>query len=99
MLGERLPGKDISNSPSVRLEHPVDLDCSDGSHKPGYPLTENYILPVAQGTGHIAYSPPLLCAWYTHHQSDTCVTLLAGAAVKLYPFTQLLVMCMHLFSR
>jgi len=27
---------------------------------------------------------------YTHHQNDTCVTLFAGAAVMLEPFTQLL---------
>jgi len=28
---------------------------------------------------------------YTHHQNDTCVTLFAGAAVMLKPFTQCLV--------
>ena len=73
----------ISNNPSFRLKHPGVPDGSDGSDGTSYPLTENYMLPVAQATGRVAYSPPLLCARYTHHQNDTCVTLFAGAAVML----------------
>jgi len=34
-------------------------------------------------------------ATLTHHQKDTCVTLLAGAAVMLKPFTQRLAMLNH----
>jgi hypothetical protein len=66
----------ISNNPSFRLKHPGVPDGSDGSDGTSNPLTENYTLPVA-------YPPPLLCARYTHHQNDTCVTLFAGAAVML----------------
>jgi hypothetical protein len=73
----------ISNNPSFRLKHPGVPDGSDGSDGTSNPLTENYTLPVAQATGRVAYSPPLLCARYTHHQNDTCVTLFAGAAVML----------------
>jgi len=73
----------ISNNPSFRLKHPGVPDGSDSSDGTSYPLMENYTLPVAQVTGHVAYSPPLLCARYTHHQNDTCVTLFAGAAVML----------------
>jgi len=73
----------ISNNPSFRLKHRGVTDGSDSSDTTSYPLTENYNLPIAQAMGHVAYSPPLLCAWYTHHQNDTCVTLLAGAAVML----------------
>jgi hypothetical protein len=76
-------GYNISNIPSFRLKHPGVPDGSDGSDGTLYPLTENYTLPVAQATGCCAYSPPLLCAWYTYHQNDMCVTLLAGAAVML----------------
>ena len=74
---------DISNNPSFRLKHPGVPDGSDGSDGTSYPLTENYTFPVAQATGHVSYSPPLLSAQYTHHQNNTCVTLFAGAAVML----------------
>jgi hypothetical protein len=73
----------ISNNPSFRLKHPGVPDGSDGSDGPLNPLTENYTLRVAPAMGRVAYSPPLLCAQYTHHQNDTCVTLFAGAAVML----------------
>jgi len=73
----------ISNNPSFRLKHPSVPDGSDGSDGSSYPLTENYTLPVAQAMGRVAYSPQLLCAWYTHHQNDTCVPLFAGAAVMM----------------
>jgi hypothetical protein len=66
----------ISNKPTFHLKHPGVPDGSDGSDGTSYPLTDNYMLPVA-------YSPQLLYAWYTHHQNDTCVTLFAGAAVML----------------
>jgi hypothetical protein len=73
----------ISNNPSFRLKHQGVPDGSDGSDRTSNPLTENCTLPVAQATGRVAYSPPLLYARYTHHQNDTCVTLFAGAAVML----------------
>jgi hypothetical protein len=73
----------ISNNPSFRRKHPGVPDGYDGSDGTSNPLTENYTLPVAQATGRVAYSPPLLCARYTHHQNDTCVTLFTGAADML----------------
>ena len=66
----------VSNNPSFQLKHPGVQDGSDGSDGTSYPLTENYTHPIA-------YSPPLLCAWYKHHRNDMCVTLFAGAAVML----------------
>jgi len=75
-----ITASNISNNPCFRLKHP---GVPDGSDETSYPLTENYPLPVAQATGRISYLPPLLCAWYTHHQNDTCITLFAGAAVML----------------
>jgi hypothetical protein len=73
----------IRNNPSFHLKHPGVPDGSDGSDGTWYPLTENYTLPVTLATGRVAYSPPLLCVWYTHHQNDTCATLFAGPAVML----------------
>jgi hypothetical protein len=75
--------KHISKTPGFRLKHPGVPDSSDGSDRTSYPRTENYTLPVTQATSRVAYLPPLLWAWYTHHQNDTCVTLFAGAAVML----------------
>jgi hypothetical protein len=73
----------INNNPCSRLKHPGVPDGSDASDGTSYPLMENYTLSVGQATCCIAYSPPLLGAWYRHHQNDTCVTLFAGAAVML----------------
>jgi len=73
----------ISNNPSFLLKHPGVSDCSNSSDRTSYPLTENYSLPVAQATGRVAFSPPLIRVWYTHHQNYTCITLFAGAAVML----------------
>jgi len=53
---------------------------------------ENYTLPVAQATGRVAYILLSFVVTFTHHQKDTCVTLFAGAAVMLKPFTQGLAM-------
>jgi hypothetical protein len=85
MLDRCCPGRrwPLSNNPSFRLKHTGVPDGSDGSDGTSNPLTENYTLPVAQATGRVAYSHPWLCARYTHHQNDTCVTLFAGAAVIL----------------
>ena len=66
----------ITNNTSFHLKHPGVPDSSDGSNGTSYRLTEIYTLPVA-------YVPPLLWAWYTHHENYTCVTLIAGAAVML----------------
>jgi hypothetical protein len=73
----------ITNNPGFRLKHPRVPDGSDGCDGTSYLLTEKYMPPVAQVTGRIAYLPALLCAWYAHHQNDTCVALFAGAAVML----------------
>jgi hypothetical protein len=73
----------ISNNSSFRPKHPGVADGSDGFDRTSYPVTENYTLPDAQAMGRIGYSSPLLCAWYTHHQNHTCVTLFAGATVML----------------
>jgi len=73
----------ISNNRSFCVKHLGVLDGSDGSDGTSYPLTENYMLPLAQATGRVAYSPLLVCRWYTHHQNDSCVTLFAGATVML----------------
>jgi hypothetical protein len=45
---------DISNNPGFHLKHPVVPDGSDGSDGTPYPLTQNYMLPVAQATGLVA---------------------------------------------
>jgi hypothetical protein len=73
----------ISSNPSSHLKHHGVLDSFDSSDGTSYPLLENYHLPVAQATGWVAYLPPLLYSWYTHHQNDMCVTHFAGAAVIL----------------
>jgi len=74
---------DISNNPSFGLKHQGVQDGSDVSDGTLYPLTEKYTLRIAQATGRVAYLPPLLCAWYTHYQNDTCVKLFTVAAIKL----------------
>jgi len=73
----------ISNNASFRLKHPGFPDGSDGSEGTAYALMENYMVRVAQATGRDAYLPRLVCSWYTHHQTATCVTLFARAAVML----------------
>ena len=80
--------KCISNNSSFRQKHPGVLDGSDGSDGTSYPVTENYALPVA-------YVLLYFVVTFTHHQNDTCVTLFAGAAVMLKPFTQRLAMLNH----
>jgi hypothetical protein len=45
---------DISNNPRFRQKHPGVPNGSDGSDGTSYQLTENYTLPVAQATGHVA---------------------------------------------
>jgi hypothetical protein len=45
---------DISNNRSFHLKHPGVPDGSDGSDGTLYPLTENYMLPVAQVMGRVA---------------------------------------------
>jgi hypothetical protein len=89
----------ISNNLCLHLKHPDVPDGSDGSEGTSYPITESHTFPVAQVTGHVEYLPPLLCARYTHHQNDTCVTLFAGAAVILCRFTQCLGMFWPFFGR
>jgi len=44
----------ISNNSCFRQKHPGVPDCSDGSDRTSYPLTENYTLPIAQVTGRVA---------------------------------------------
>ena len=85
----------ISNYSSFRQKHPGVPDGSDGSDGTSYPLTENYTLPVAQATGRVAYVLLYFVVTFTHHQKDACITLFAGAAVMLKPFTQCLAMLDH----
>jgi hypothetical protein len=47
-------GDCIINNDSFCQNHPGVPDGSDGSDGTLYPLRENYTLPVAQATGHIA---------------------------------------------
>jgi len=75
--------RSISNNASFRLKHPAVPDGSDGADGTSYPLRGNFTLPVTQATGRVAYLPPLVRGWYTHHQNNTCVTLFPGAAVIL----------------
>jgi hypothetical protein len=73
----------ISNHSSFQLKNvgvPDGSDCSDGTF---YALMGNYMRPVSQPLGRVAYLPSLLCAWYKNHQNNTCVTLFAGTAVML----------------
>jgi len=51
------PEPHISNNFGFREKHLGIPDSSDGSKKTSYPLTEIYMLPVAQATGRIAYIP------------------------------------------
>jgi hypothetical protein len=44
----------ISNNHSFRLKHAGVPDGSDGSGGTSYPLTENYMLRVAQATQRVA---------------------------------------------
>jgi len=85
----------ISNNSSFRQKHLGVLDGSDGSDRTSYPLTEHYMLPVVQATGRVAYILLYFVVTFTHHQKDRCVTLFAGAAVTLKPFTQRLAMLNH----
>jgi hypothetical protein len=41
----------ISNNSTFRQKHPGVPDGSDGSDGTSYPLTEDYMLPVAQAMG------------------------------------------------
>jgi hypothetical protein len=85
----------ISKNSSFLQKHLGVPDGSDGSDGASYLLTENYMLPVVQATGHVAYVLLYFVLTFTHHQKDTCVTLFAGAAVVLKPFTQCLAMLNH----
>jgi hypothetical protein len=78
-----LPPIPSSNNPSFHLKQPRVPDNSDGSDRTSYHLRENYTLPVAQVTGRVAYTPPLICVWYTHYQNNRCVTLFTGDADML----------------
>jgi len=53
------------------------------------------MLPVAQAMSAVAHVLLYFVVTFTHHRKDTCVTLFAGAAVMLKPFTQLLAMLNH----
>jgi len=93
-ISESLSGS-ISNNSNFRQKHPGVPHGSHGSDGTMYPLTENYMLPVAQGTGRVAYVLLSFVVTLTHHQKNTCVTLFAGAAVMLRLFTQRLAMLNH----
>jgi len=88
----------ISINSSFRQKHPGVLDCSDVFDGTWNPLTDNNMLPLAQATGHVAYILLYFVVTFTHHQKHTCVTLFAGAAVMLKPFTQSLAISNHSYS-
>jgi hypothetical protein len=98
----------ISTNFSFGYKDPGVPDDSEGFDGTSCTLTENYSLPVAPATGHIAYIPHVPCArnvvTFTHHQNDTCITLFTWAAVMLQPLTQCLAMfllssqCLQLFQ-
>jgi len=94
-MGSNHAGNNMSNNSSFRQKHPGVPDGCDGSDRTSYPLTDNYTLPVNQATGHVAYVLLSFVLMFTDHQKDTCVTLFAGAAVMLMPFTQCLAMLNH----
>jgi len=83
---------DISNNSSFRQKHLVIPDGSDGT---SYSLLENNTLPAAQATGLVVYVLLYFVVTFMHHKKDTCVTLFAGAAVILKPFTQCLALLNH----
>jgi len=79
---------DISNDPSFSQKHPGVPDGSDGSQGTSWPLTEDYTLPVAQATGHIAYVPPLLCGdVYAPSEWHVCYTLHRGCSYAVAVYT------------
>jgi len=71
----------IGNDPSFRQKHPGVPDGSDGSDGTSYPLTENYMLPVAQATGRVTHVPPLLFSdVYAQSERHVCYTLCSGCS-------------------
>jgi hypothetical protein len=76
-----------SNNPRFLLKHPGVPGSSDGPNGISYPPTEKFTLQVAQGTGHIAFFPSLLCAQnvvtYRYHQNNTDDTIFAVVVVML----------------
>jgi len=71
----------ISNDPSFRQKHLGVPDGSDGSDGTSYPLTENYMLPVAQATCCVAHVPPLLFGdIYAPSERHVCYTLHSGCS-------------------
>ena len=69
----------ISNNPCFRQKHAGIPDSTDGSDGTSYPLTEIYMLPVAQAPGRVAYLPPLLCGdVYASSEHHVCYTLCSG---------------------
>ena len=71
----------ISNDPNFCRNHAGVADGSDGSDGTLYRLMQNYTVPVAQTTGHIAYLPPLL--WgdeYAPSERHVCSTPRRGSS-------------------
>jgi len=68
----------ISNDLSFRQKHQGVPDGSDGT---SYPLTESYMLSVAEATGRIAHLPPLPCGdVYAPPERHVCCTLRSGCS-------------------
>ena len=66
---------------SFRWKHPGVPAGSDGSDGTSYPLTENYMLPVALATGHVAYVPRLPRGEvYAPSEGQVCYTLRRGGS-------------------
>ena len=73
----------ISNDHSFHQKHPGVPAGSDSSDGIAYPLTENYMLPVARATLRVAYIPLSLCTLnsadvYAPSEGQVCYTPLRG---------------------
>jgi len=78
----------IGNDPSFCLKPPGVPEGSDSSDGTSYPLTEHYMLPVAQATGRIAFVPPVLSGdVYALSERHISYTLRRGcsSAEAVYP--------------
>jgi len=71
----------ISNDTGFHQKHQGVPDGCDGSDGTSYPLTENFTLPIAQGTGGVARVPPVLFVdVYASSERLVCYTLRSGCS-------------------
>ena len=71
----------ISYDTSFRQKHQRVPGGSDGSDGTSYPLTGNYMLPVAQAMWGVAHVPPVPCCdVYAQSERYVCYTLRSGCS-------------------